>query len=109
MKNVSKELVRFVEIYSKDYQNEESLATLLRVLYKVNRNHHHSVVLPAIHAMSETAYEAFRQYLYQNGCFDEVWIFDIYREAPIENQEVSEENQEVVVEEFDEEDLSFIK
>ena len=102
MEKLTKDLIKFARLYSMDYKNPQSLYTLYVTICKVNKNHHHSVVIPAIKAMNEKGYRAFIDYIHENGDFDDVWLFDIYRNAP-------DEECCVTVEEFDAEDLSFIK
>lgn len=102
MEKITKDLIRFARIYSMDFNNKQSLETLYFTLVKMNRNHHHSVVIPAVKAMSEKGYRAFIDYIQENGDFDDIWLFDIYRNAP-------DEECCVTVEEFSAEDLAFIK
>ncbi|MBQ8444345.1 MAG: hypothetical protein IJX25_03235 [Clostridia bacterium] len=110
MENFKKNLIKFARLYSMDFSSPESLQTLYNVLIRENKRHHNSDIIPAIKAMSEKAYRNFIDYIQTNGYFEDVWLFDIYRNAPDEEAKpILDKEYSISVEEFNEEDLSFIK
>ena len=103
MNNIQEKLNQFVKLYSMDYKSEESIETLFKVLAKANENFHNSVLIEAFKHMPEITYQALVDFMKKNAFFDEFWLFEIYRNAPAQTIDP------IVVEEFSDEDLSFLK